>query len=589
MLLSMALLQAAQNADAQQAGGATWTRLGTLPAGAMALAQAGDGSALYAYGSDGISHSTDGGATWAGCNREARMMRLVTPLPGQTGNNLLYASTASGLRLSDDGCRTWKDVPTQGVLPSGAHIRWLAAYPNNPQVLYAGMDGLGGLYRSIDGGANWQPASNGLPPGAWATALTADPSAPQRVFVGVRYTQGTHPPAYVYKSEDGGLTWRSSSLGIHMLPNNGGHITGLGWSGAALFAATAYDGLYASTDSGKSWQKSNLPRKTTPEERPVLPGAPPAEPMPLKVSILAATAGGALVINTPEGAFQSLDAARTWQTLGPDGARGGNLLLAIDGNSGRVVLASLKDSGMWGYQIPPGAVQAPASTAAVASSIPPTPPPAPPPPLAPTATSLPPTSTPIPTSTPTPTPTVVLVEGPKPSDRAEPLDPAVSDYFPQTGHNIKYGFRDYWASRGGVGFFGYPLTEEFVENGVTVQYFERARLEYRDGKLSLGRLGAELTEGQFFQTVRFFPSTDTNAYFGPTQHSVSGPFLTFWQDVGGLETLGFPLSESFQADGSEYQWFERGRLEWHPFFPEGKRIILGTIGTEALRKRGWIR
>ena len=53
--------------------------------------------------------------------------------------------------------------------------------------------------------------------------------------------------------------------------------------------------------------------------------------------------------------------------------------------------------------------------------------------------------------------------------------------------------------------------------------------------------------------------------------------------------MGYPLSQSFKDQGSEYQWFERARLEWHSWLPEGKRLMLGLIGKEALQKKGWIR
>jgi hypothetical protein len=218
----------------------------------------------------------------------------------------------------------------------------------------------------------------------------------------------------------------------------------------------------------------------------------------------------------------------------------------------------------------------------------PTPPPPPVPPT-PTATAVPPTPVPVkPTATPTPAPPA-RPPGWLPTDAAQPFDPAVSDFFQETKHNIKYGFRDYWHNNGEVAAFGYPITEEFTDNGVIVQYFERARLEYRDGEIVLGLLGTELTAGKFFQTVRFFPSEDDDVYFGPTQHSVSGPFLTYWRDNGGLETFGYPLSQNIQDDGSEYQWFERARLEWHPWLAEGHRIVRGSIGTEALKKRGWLK
>jgi hypothetical protein len=65
--------------------------------------------------------------------------------------------------------------------------------------------------------------------------------------------------------------------------------------------------------------------------------------------------------------------------------------------------------------------------------------------------------------------------------RADPRPDA--DYFPETGHNLRGWFRDYWRQHGGLAQFGYPLTEEFVETledgrPYLVQYFERVRFEY---------------------------------------------------------------------------------------------------------------
>ena len=61
--------------------------------------------------------------------------------------------------------------------------------------------------------------------------------------------------------------------------------------------------------------------------------------------------------------------------------------------------------------------------------------------------------------------------------------------FPETGHAISAGFKEFWEARGGLMTFGYPLSGEFVEDGLTVQYFERVRLEYHgDGLILLGAL-----------------------------------------------------------------------------------------------------
>jgi murein DD-endopeptidase MepM/ murein hydrolase activator NlpD len=54
-------------------------------------------------------------------------------------------------------------------------------------------------------------------------------------------------------------------------------------------------------------------------------------------------------------------------------------------------------------------------------------------------------------------------------------------YFPETGHTLSNGFLNYWRTKGGLAVFGYPLSEETADNGLTVQYFERARFEYYPG------------------------------------------------------------------------------------------------------------
>lgn len=69
-------------------------------------------------------------------------------------------------------------------------------------------------------------------------------------------------------------------------------------------------------------------------------------------------------------------------------------------------------------------------------------------------------------------------------------------YFNETGKHIDGAFREFWLSRGGLPIFGYPLTNELTENGQTVQYFERAVMEWHpdntaEYRVLLRRLGAE--------------------------------------------------------------------------------------------------
>lgn len=72
-------------------------------------------------------------------------------------------------------------------------------------------------------------------------------------------------------------------------------------------------------------------------------------------------------------------------------------------------------------------------------------------------------------------------------------------YFSPTRHSLgnDHGFLDYWQQHGGLALYGYPISEEIVENGLIVQYFERNRFEYHPElpdpyKVSLGLLGSQL-------------------------------------------------------------------------------------------------
>lgn len=53
-----------------------------------------------------------------------------------------------------------------------------------------------------------------------------------------------------------------------------------------------------------------------------------------------------------------------------------------------------------------------------------------------------------------------------------------SRFFAESGHTLLGDFRYYWEKHGGVDIFGYPITEQFEEDGRLIQYFERARFEH---------------------------------------------------------------------------------------------------------------
>lgn len=144
-------------------------------------------------------------------------------------------------------------------------------------------------------------------------------------------------------------------------------------------------------------------------------------------------------------------------------------------------------------------------------------------------------------------------------------------YFPETGHTLAYGFLEFWLRNGDVPIFGYPLSEELSEQGMTVQYFERAVFEWHpeapaEWRVQLRRLGVEATRGRSDRAFLPTEPADNTAcrYFVETQHNLCHGFRWFWERFGGVRIFGYPISEELTEDGLTVQYFERARLEWHP-------------------------
>ncbi len=167
--------------------------------------------------------------------------------------------------------------------------------------------------------------------------------------------------------------------------------------------------------------------------------------------------------------------------------------------------------------------------------------------------------------------------------------------FPETNYCIEGPIRTYWEQNGGLSVFGYPITEQRVETveGWTgpVQWFERDRLEdHGDQGVMAGRLGAKILELEN-QPWHTFPQVNSApagcSFFPETGHSLCEPFNVYWQNNGGVERFGYPITEPFQTtiDGwtGTVQYFERRRMEHHP---ENRgtqyEILLGLLGKEVL-------
>jgi outer membrane protein assembly factor BamB len=84
---------------------------------------------------------------------------------------------------------------------------------------------------------------------------------------------------------------------------------------------------------------------------------------------------------------------------------------------------------------------------------------------------------------------------------------------------------------------------------------------------------------------------DGSEAFPETGKTVSGLFLDYWRDQGGLAQQGYPISNLMQErsslDGKTYtvQYFERAVMEYHPENQPPYNVLLSQLGTFQYQKK----
>ena len=173
-----------------------------------------------------------------------------------------------GVYKSLDGGNSWKNM---GLKDSG-HISMIRFHPRDSNTVYVAAQGPlwnsggdRGLYRSTDGGENWERILD-IDEDTGINEFVIDPANPD-VIVASSYQRRRHvwtlinggPGGGVHKSVDGGETWRKLAGGLP-----GGDLGRIGLAAApsdpqmiyAMIEADKKDkGVYRSTDFGESWEK----------------------------------------------------------------------------------------------------------------------------------------------------------------------------------------------------------------------------------------------------------------------------------------------------------------------------------------------
>ncbi len=191
-------------------------------------------------------------------------------------------STGGGLwKTTDDGI-TWKNI-SDGFFKTGT-VGDIAVSESNPNIVVVGMGehaargvmtSMGdGVYRSTDAGKTWEHI--GLDNTRHISDIIIHPTDPEILFVAAQGAQyGTSPDRGIYRSTDGGANWEkvlyvdnktgASSLSMDM--DNPLILYAAMWeherSPWTITSGGKGSGLYKSTDGGDTWKemKEGLPKE----------------------------------------------------------------------------------------------------------------------------------------------------------------------------------------------------------------------------------------------------------------------------------------------------------------------------------------
>jgi photosystem II stability/assembly factor-like uncharacterized protein len=184
-----------------------------------------------------------------------RAMMAAAP-PGGIDEYLLHGAAAQ------QPASPWSGLRWRMLGPfRGGRVDAVTGVPGRPNEFYFGAVN-GGVWKSIDAGRVWTPVFDSQPV-ASIGAIAVAPSAPDVVYVGSGESTLRDSTGYgngMYKSTDGGKSWIHIGLDdtqhigkIAVDPRNPNlvFVAAIGH----LYAPSAERGVFRSIDGGKSWQK----------------------------------------------------------------------------------------------------------------------------------------------------------------------------------------------------------------------------------------------------------------------------------------------------------------------------------------------
>ena len=179
---------------------------------------------------NGVYKSTDGGASWnhLGLEDTRHISRIVvhptdpdTVYVGALGH-IFGPNEERGVFRSTDGGASWEKVL---YLDDRHGVADLDMDPTNPNIVYAAFwhferkpwthrtgSEEGGVWKTVDGGANWEQLEEGLPKLMGRIGVKVAPSNPQVVYLIVESDEGT-----LFRSNDRGKTFEKMTDNVQIV------------------------------------------------------------------------------------------------------------------------------------------------------------------------------------------------------------------------------------------------------------------------------------------------------------------------------------------------------------------------------------
>ena len=184
-----------------------------------------------------------------------------------------FGATGGGLWKTTDGGTTWYSV-TDGQIRSSS-VGAVAVAESNPDLVYLGMGEAqlrqnvlqgDGVYKSTDGGQTWK--HTGLEETQVISRIRIHPSDPNKVYVAaLGHPFGPNPERGVFRTLDGGRTWkkilyrdeRTGAIDLVLDPSHPDVLYATLWEVYRkpwiLWSGGEGSGIFKSTDGGDTWKE----------------------------------------------------------------------------------------------------------------------------------------------------------------------------------------------------------------------------------------------------------------------------------------------------------------------------------------------